>query len=154
MKTTLSNPNPTLDPLGVLVGQWKIVGNHPFMPNMTLEGNVTFEWVEGGAYLRMFSKIDHPHFPTGVAIIASDSESRHMTMLYFDERRVSRNYNFSIEENEWKWWRDNSKFSQRFTVTISEDGNTMVSNGEMRKHGGEWQRDLNLNYFRVNKIIK
>ena len=97
----------------------------------------------------MTSEIDHPDFPTGVAVIGSDSDTGKMTMLYFDEREVSRNYTVSFEGNEWKWWRNNPNFSQRFTVTIAEDGKTMTSIGEMKRNDEEWQGDLNLTYARL-----
>jgi hypothetical protein len=149
MNTSLSILNPALKPLSILVGQWKTAGSHPLMPGEELHGHATFEWIEGGAYLRMFAKIDHPKFPAGIAIFGTDNESGEITMLYFDDRKISRKYNFSIGGNQWKWWRNDSKFSQRFTVTISDLGNTMVSKGEMRRDGGDWEGDLSLTYTRV-----
>lgn len=150
MDSTLSIPNPALKALDVLVGQWKTIGTHPLMPDVALNGRVTFEWIEGGAYLKMYSEMDHPEFPTGIAIFGSDNESGQITMLYFDNRKVSRKYNFSIEGNQWKWWRDDPKFSQRITVQISDGGDKMVSKGEMRKDGSNWEGDLELTYTRIH----
>jgi hypothetical protein len=149
MKNSASIRNPSLKPLGILVGTWRIVGEHPLMPGVELGGSVTFEWFEGGAFLRMYAEVDNPKFPAGIAIFGSDNDSGHIFMLYFDEREVSRKYECSITSNEWKWWRDDPHFSQRFTVKISEDGNTMVSSGEMRRDGSAWEDDLNLTYYRV-----
>ena len=140
-------PNPYLQPLSVLVGTWNTVGTHPFFPNTQLHGHTEFEWIEGGAFLKMSSAIDHPEFPDGLAIFGSDNESGEICMLYFDERGVSRKQNVKIEDNIWKWWRDDTKFSQRFTITI-ENGQTMTGKGEMRREGSDWEKDLDLTYTR------
>jgi hypothetical protein len=58
-------------------------------------------------------------------------------MLYFDERSVSRKYNVSFKKNVLTWWRDTPEFSQRFTITISTDGRTMVGIGTMKKEDAE-----------------
>lgn len=149
MNTGLTIPNPALKPLSILVGKWKTVGAHPHIPDTELHGCVTFEWIEGGAYLRMYSEIDHPKIPTGVAILGSDNETGQITMLYFDERKVSRKYDFSIEGNHWKWWRNDPMFSQRITVKIAKHGNTMVGKGEMCRDGAAWEGDLDLTYSRI-----
>jgi hypothetical protein len=148
MNDAASTPNPLLKPLDVLVGNWETIATHPFMPDEELHGNVTFDWIEGGAFLKMQTEIDHPEFPTGVAIIGSDDNGQ-ITMLYFDERNVSRRYQFAIDGNQWKWWRDDADFSQRFVVDIQKDGQTMVSKGEMRRDGSDWEGDLSLTYTRV-----
>jgi hypothetical protein len=145
----LSIPNPALKSLNILVGQWKTVGVHPLMPGVSLHGQVTVEWIEGGAYLRMYAEIDHPKFPTGLAIFGSDNDSGQIIILYFDERKVSRKYDFSMEGQQWKWWRNDPQSSQRFTVEIADDGNTMVSKGEMRRNNAAWEGDLALTYTRI-----
>ncbi len=97
----------------------------------------------------MRSEIDHPEFPDGIGIFGSDDAAQNYYMLHFDERGVSRKYEVSVEGNGVKWWRDDSKFSQRFSMTLKEDGNEMVSSGEMSKDGAEWEKDLALTYLRV-----
>ena len=70
-------------------------------------------------------------------------------MLYFDERGVTRQCEVSLRDNVWKWWRDFPDFSQRYTGTIVDDGNTIVSKGELSRDGSTWQPDLELTYTRV-----
>jgi hypothetical protein len=142
-------PNPALKKLDVLVGQWTTVGSHPLIPGVTLHGQTTFEWLEGGAFLIMHSEIDEPGIPSGVAVFGSDDTSGHIFMLYFDERGVSRQYEFRIEGNTWKWWRDHPDFSQRFVAIIEKDGNQMIGTGELSQDGSTWERDLDLTYTRV-----
>ncbi len=138
--------NPALRPFKVLIGKWKTTGTHPFLPNKTLQGIASFEWLEDGAFIIMRSEIQDEHFPKGVAIFGSDDSKGKYYMIYYDNRGVSRKYNMSIDDKQWKWWRDDPEFSQRFTVTISEDRQTMRSKGEMKKGNSEWEGDLSLTY--------
>lgn len=143
-------PNPRLQGLTVLVGTWTTVGTHPLVPGKTFHGRTTFSWIEGGAFLAMHSQIDEPEIPSGIAIFGSDDTSGECSMLYFDERGVSRRYHTVLEGNEWRWWRDAADFSQRFTGTLSADNRTIVSRGEYSRDGGPWEPDLALTYHRVD----
>ncbi len=141
--------NPYLEPLNALIGTWKTSGKHPYLPDEQLHGIVSFEWIENGAFLKMATTVDHPQIPDGISLFGSDNISQHLTMLYFDERKISRIYDVSVENNELKWWRDDPKFSQRFVITIGEDGDTMRGKGEMCRDGKAWEGDLELAYTRV-----
>lgn len=144
-----SKSNPRLQPLSVLIGDWKTVGNHPLLPNQTLYGHATFKWIEGGAFLMMYGVVNHEEFPAGIAIIGSDDASEEYSMIYFDEREVSRKYLVTFKNNVLTWWRNDPKFSQQFICEISNDGNTMVSKGKMSENGGAWKDDLALTYTRI-----
>jgi hypothetical protein len=144
-----AKPNPALQLLSILVGTWTTVGTHALVPGKTFHGRTTFAWIEGGAFLAMRSQIDEPEIPSGIAIIGSDDATGELSMLYFDERGVSRRYLTQLKGNEWRWWRDASDFSQRFVGTISADRRTIVSRGEYSRNGGPWESDLALTYRRV-----
>jgi hypothetical protein len=145
-----AKPNPALAMLSALVGKWNTIGTHPMVPGTTFHGRTTFEWIEGGAFLMMRSQIDEPEIPSGIAIFGSDDDTHEFSVLYFDERCVSRRYQFSFENNVLRQWRDSPAFSQRFNVTIAPDGRSMESRGEMSKNGGSWEPDLQLTYTRVD----
>jgi hypothetical protein len=147
--TKAAIPNPALKPFELLVGRWETTGSHPYLPGVVLHGRTSFDWAEGGAFLIVRSEIDESHFPDGVAIFASDDAAKRYVMLTFDERGVSRVYEVTMAGNELRWWRDEPSFSQRFVMTIDEDGNTMISTGEMSRDGGAWEKDLELTYTRV-----
>ena len=142
-------PNPHLTALQPLIGAWTTVGHHSMLPGMTLHGRTTFEWHEGGAFLLMRSEIDEPEIPSGIAIIGSDDQTKALTMLYFDERAVSRWYEVALNDNGLRWWRSAPGFSQRCVVTVSPDGNTLRSAGELSRDGATWEPDLELSYTRV-----
>jgi hypothetical protein len=142
-------PNPALQPFEVLTGEWKTTGKHPEVLDTTFHGRTSFTWHEGGSFLIMRSEIDEPEIPSGIAIFGSDDVAKTYYMLYFDERGVSRKYDVTITNNQLTWRRDDPNFSQRSSITIEDDGNTMTSKGEMSRDGAPWEEDLSLSYVRV-----
>jgi hypothetical protein len=145
----VANPNPALKPFSVLIGNWKTTGTHGQLPDTTLHGHTSFEWLEHGAFLLMRSTVDDPRVPRTIAIIGSDDAEAECYMLTFDERGVSRKYEVSLANNRWKWWRNAQGFQQRYEALIQEDGNTMIGRGELSKDGVSWEKDLDLTYQRV-----
>lgn len=143
-----AKPNPALEPFGVLVGTWNTVGTHPLTPGTTYHGRATFEWFAGGAFLVMHTQIDEPQIPSGIAVFGTDDTTGECTMLYFDERDVSRKYEASFRDRELKWWRNAPGFSQRMTLAISADRRTIVGHGEYSRDDAPWEPDLALTYTR------
>jgi hypothetical protein len=141
--------NPGLSAFAPFIGTWTTVGHHPMVPGVTFHGRTTFDWHEGGAFVVMRSEIDEPEIPSGIAIFGNDSEGAALSMLYFDERKVARRYEATLQPQALQWWRTTPKFSQRNTITIARDGNTMHGVGEMSKDGGPWGPDLELTYTRA-----
>jgi len=68
--------------------------------------------------------------------------------LYSDERGVCRVYEMSIGDREWKLCRAGKPFPQRFTATISEDGDTIAGRWEKAEDGSNWETDFDLTYRR------
>ena len=64
--------NPALAPLDRALGRWKVTGSHPYLEGRALRGEVTFERIEEGAFVRMHTKMEDPEIPEGVAIIEPD----------------------------------------------------------------------------------
>jgi len=106
--------NRALAPLERAVGTWTVTGSHPYFPGRTLRGKFTFERIEGGAFLRMHSKMDDPEIPEGVAIFGTDGDDDTCTMLYFDVRGVARRYDVALHADGFTWSRDSPRFAQRF----------------------------------------
>lgn len=143
-------PNPALKPFEILIGEWKTTGSHPYLQGVVLLGRASFEWLEGGAFLLMRSEIDDPNFPHGIEIFGSDDMEKKFFMLRFDARGISREFNVTVDNNQLKWWRNEPSFSQRYTITIENNGNKLVSKGEMSRDGGTWEKDLELTHIRTN----
>ena len=144
-----SKPNPALEPFSVLIGSWNATGTHGLLPDVTLHGHTSFEWLENGAFLMMRSEIDEPQVPSAIAIIGSDESTAECFMLYFDERGVARKCQVTLRDHIWKWWRDAPGFSQRYEGTVTDGGNTIIGKGELSRDGSSWDQDLDLTYKRV-----
>jgi hypothetical protein len=136
---TAFKPNPALAGLGVLAGEWEM--EVPKYPGTS--GHVTFEWMEGGAFLveRMGDQ--------ATWIIGRDEATDGYCMLYFDARGVSRIYLMSLDDGIWRIWRNALGFSQRFKGVISKDGKTISAYWEKSLDGSTWERDFDLAYSRV-----
>lgn len=133
--------NAALKPLEFLIGDWDTTGTHPMLPGQTLKGRTSFAWHEGGAFLIVRNEIDDPQFPSGVAIIGSDDVAKTFSMIYFDERGISRHMDVSVGDRTVTWRRDNPELAQSLTITAQSDG-TLVSEGRMSEKGGPWGKDL------------
>ncbi|GAB2584186.1 hypothetical protein [Spirosoma areae] len=142
-------PNPALNQFAKLVGEWKTVGTHPGLPHTVLAGKATFRWIEGGAFLVWYSEVDEQGFPAGIGIFGSDDATGDLLMLYFDERKVSRKYEVSVENNVVNWWRNVPGFSQRYSWTITDNDATIIGKGELCKDGTTWEKDLNQTFTRI-----
>ena len=143
-------PNPRLQALAILIGEWATVGTHPLLPGKTFHGHASFRWLESGAFLLFHSHIDEPDIPDGVAILGTDDSTPDAgARLYFDVRNVSREYRWTISGNVWTWSRDEPGFSQRMVVTRASDGQSVEAKGQMSRNGRPWEPDLQLTYSRV-----
>ena len=62
---------------------------------------------------------------------------------------MCRVYEMSIGDRQWKLWRAGDPFPQRFTATISQDGNTISGRWEKAEDGSNYTTDFNLTYTRL-----
>jgi hypothetical protein len=139
-----------LKELEVLVGEWSQEAIPPGREPWPGEARATFEWLEGSdnRLLVERSTVEMPEAPNGVCVIGCDAANGTYYQLYMDDRNVCRVYEMSIGNGEWKLWRDGEPFSQRFTATISEDGNRIEGRWELNEGEG-WKTDFDLIYTRV-----
>ena len=138
-----------LHKLSPLVGEWTFKATGADGTPWPGGGRVTFEWHESGAHLVQRGTADHPDAPDNVSIIGCDAASGTYFQLYSDERNVCRIYEMSIGNGEWKLWREGEPFSQRFTATFSDDGNTITGRWEMAKDGKHYSADFDLVLRRI-----
>ena len=134
-----------------LIGRWTTEGAHPLLPGADIRGYTTFEWLAGRQFLIQRSHYDHPDIPDAIAIIGVTGEraaGEHLAMHYFDSRGVYRVYAVSLDDGQWRFWREDPGFWQRFTGEFSADGDTITGQGEMRRDGAGWEPDLALTYRR------
>ena len=131
-----------------LVGEWTMVGTHPYLPS-AVHGHSSFEWLRHGALLvSHFEWARDQGIPSAYSVIGHDDAGGPCSMLYTDERGVARIYQMSLADGIWKMWRETPDFSQRMTATFSEDGNTINWHGELSHDGATWEPDLSVTFTR------
>lgn len=143
--------NPALKELDVLIGNWRMdVSNASFLPDPSdvMPGFAEFAWIENGAFiiLRQSAK-DGP--PLAHWLIGADDSNKTCTVLYYDNRSVSRIYEMRFADGVWKLWRDAPGFPQRFEGAHSPDGKIISGRWEKSPDGKTWEHDFDLTYTRV-----
>ena len=132
-----------------LVGEWTLEARWPSGEPWPGGGRVTFEWHDSRAHLIERTTIELPEAPDGISIIGCDAANGTYFQLYSDERGVCRVYQMSISDDEWTLWREGEPFSQRFTATFSDDGNTITGRWEIAEDFTHYTTDFDLTYRRV-----
>jgi len=138
-----------LELLGALVGTWTTEGSHPLLPD-AIHGRATFAWLEGRRFLVCRSHYDHPDVPDALTVTGVFDDR--LAMHYFDSRGVFRVYSVEMSPGTWRFWRDDADFSQRFTGTFSDDGDTINGRGQLSRDGTTWDDDLALTYRRSSGV--
>lgn len=94
--------------------------------------------------------VDSSEAPDSVSIIGCDGANGTYFQLYSDARGVCRVYEMTIGDGEWKLWRDGEPFSQRFTASFGDDGDTISGRWEKAEDGTGYTTDFELIYRRVD----
>lgn len=151
-KNASPTPNPSLKHLEILVGDWDMeLSNASFLPSSsdTVKGHVSFEWLEGGAFLLMYMGNKPPSTPDAIWLISRDESTSNYTVLYYDTRKVSRVYEMSFSDDTWKIWRNSPGFSQRFEGKFRDDGNIITAYWKKSSDGLTWEHDFDVTYTRI-----
>ena len=153
----------TLAPLSRLVGTWTTEATHPAVPGIVVHGTAVIEWLEGKRFLIQRSRMDHPDFPDSISIIGYTEDDRveetkpvtpptadvpQLSMHYYDSRGVFRVFQASIDDASWRFWRSAPGFSQRFTGTFADGGDTIVGRSQLCRDDVHWAEDLEITYRR------
>ena len=152
-----------LEQLNRLVGTWTTEATHPAASGLIVHGIAVIEWLEGERFLIHRARTDHADFPDSISIIgitdrdrvenvptddpAAVTESR-LSMHYFDSRGVFRVYDVSLDDQAWRVWRDAPGFSQRFTGTVADRGDTIAGHWQLCRDDITWNDDLQITYRR------
>lgn len=144
----MDDRNPALAELEPLVGEWEMEAVFPGEPPTTVRGRVAVAWAAGGAFLEVRSEAESAGPPSSVAMVGRDDAGNDYTVLYADERGVSRVYGMSFGEGVWRQWRDAPGFAQRFTGRLAADGQTIEAAWETAVDGRTWTHDFDLTFRR------
>lgn len=147
-----------LKPLERLVGSWTTESTHPALPGVIVHGTAVVEWLEGKQFLLHRARTDHAEFPDALSVIGDDAQDRvdgaapaepALAMHYFDSRGVFRRFLASADDQAWRYWRSAPGFSQRFTGTFRDGGNTIVGVSQLCEDDEHWKDDLKITYRRA-----
>lgn len=131
----------------ILVGTWSLDARHPMLPGDEIRGEMTFEWLDGHRLLIQRSHYDHPDIPDAIAVFGVINDQ--LAMHYYDSRGVHRIFTLNFVDRVLRYALTAPEFSQRLTLTVSGDGNTITGQAEMSRDGAGWQDDLAITYQRV-----
>ena len=116
-------PNPDLKSLDRLVGTWKVSG-----PD--IDGQVTFEWMEGGFFL--MQHVDFVHggrVIKGLEIIGhlqpfGEEPSKDIKSRFYDTMGNTLDYVYELDGDTLTIWGGEKGSPAYYRGTFSEDGNT------------------------------
>ncbi len=137
-----------LKELGLLVGEWKMLGTHPAFPSAA-NGHSSFAWLQPGMLLIWHFDWEQPGPPSAISVIGYDDAAEAYSMLYSDERGVARIYQINFDGGVWRMHRESPGFSQRATGTFSNDGRVITVHGELSRDGSTWEQDLDIVYTKI-----
>jgi hypothetical protein len=154
---------PALEPLHRLVGTWALEATHPALPGVVVHGTASVEWLEGGQFLIHRARTDREDFPDSISILGfterdrvdpgpspvpSTTSTPRLCMHYFDSRGVFRVYEVSFDAASWRLSRAAPGFSQRFTGTFADGGETIRGLWQLCEDDVHWHDDLEITYRR------
>jgi hypothetical protein len=147
--------DPALERLDAFLGEWTMEATFPAAPPSRIIGRTAFEWTLDRQFLLQRSEVPHPDAPNVHAVIAVDFKSQAYCQHYFDSRGVARVYAMDFTGGVWTLLRDSPDFtpldfSQRFTGTFSDDGQTIHGEWETSREGSRWEHDFDLTYTKLN----
>ena len=135
--------------LDVLVGEWTLEGTSPDGVVWPGEARTTIEWHDSRAHLVQRSAVELPEAPDAISIMGCDAANGTYFQLYSDDRGVCRVYGMSIDDGEWRLWREGAPFAQRFIGRFEDDGDTIAGRWEKAEHSTRFELDFRLVYRRV-----
>ncbi len=140
-------------PLGRLAGTWEF---ETYVEGRSAgKGHVTFEWIEGGAFLlvRSLAKWTDPGWMQNApkatqSVIGFDDTTLEVTQLYADDRGVTRIYRGTLTDDQWRMERAAPEFHQRFVGEFRDDERTIDGRWESSPDGAAWELDFPVSYHR------
>jgi hypothetical protein len=141
-----------LEPLTAFIGEWDVEAEFPVLA-LTARGQTVFEWLLDGSFLVQRSEVELPEAPDSTSIVSPSADGDGFTQHYFDSRGVVRLYAMRFDDGVWTLLRTAPDFSplpfsQRFTGTFADGGDTIRGRWEASPDGAAWERDFDITYRR------
>jgi hypothetical protein len=140
--------NEALQGLDGLVGEWTLTLSHAwFLESMDTEirGSATIEWL-ADAFLVFRAGLGEQ--TAWDFVIGRSDANDAFTVLYHDERGVSRVFAMTFGDGEWTLFREDPDFHQRFLAKVEPDRITAQWDASEDK-GQSWRKDFDLVFVRA-----
>ena len=139
--------NPAIDALDVLVGEWKLIlSDACFLESRDVRqhGHATLRWLGEafGELVADFQGVSTWHFVFG----RSDANEQ-LIALYHDPRPTSRVFRMTYADGEWRMWREDPDFHQRFVASVTPD-RIQARFDASEDAGSTWRKDFDLTFER------
>jgi hypothetical protein len=82
-------------------------------------------------------------------VIGRDDQGEDFTLLYADERGVSRVYKMAFSGDVWTLHRQAPGFHQRFTGRFDPTGNVITAAWEASEDSTRWEHDFAMTFTRA-----
>jgi hypothetical protein len=143
----------SMQKLGPLVGTWSVnirwsEDSHRLVGGPAeVVAKAKIDWLDRSGIL---------HYEIGPShwLIGQDKSDRGYTVLYSDERRVSRIYRMSFGRGLWRVWRDAPGFRQRFEGRLRGNGRRIEAFWDKAEGGGPWARDFDMTFALLNRRVE
>lgn len=121
-----SKPNPALKQLDVLIGTWNVKG-----PD--IDGQITFEWLEGGFYFMQHVDLDHAgNSIKGIEYIGYDPSSQTLKSSFFGNQApgpfatVALEYAWEVGDDTLTIWAGEVGSPASYKGAFSDEHNTVT----------------------------
>ena len=143
--------NPALAELSVLLGRWRLeISNAEFLPDgETGLGTMEVSTLDDAfVVIRSAADIEGP--PRAVSVVGRNEDRDDYTVLYSDDRGVSRIYAMTFAGGTWTQHREDPGFHQHFEGTLDPGGDRITAEWTRSHDGGAtWIHDFDLTYTRL-----
>jgi hypothetical protein len=140
--------NPAVDALDLLTGDWTLtLTNAWFLDTLDVRqsGRATARWL-GEGFVELEAELGGE--PTWHFVFGRSDADEQLVALYHDPRPTSRLFHMTFAGGEWRMWREDRDFHQRFVAIVTPariDGHWDAS----EDRGATWRKDFDLIFERA-----
>jgi hypothetical protein len=142
--------NPALSDLEFLLGTWRVelTAADWLEEGGSLLGETRVEWLDDYFLVLRWSFGEGP--PDSTSVVGRNEDRDDYTVLYADERGVSRIYTMTFADGLWVQHREDPGFHQRFEGRVTDDHERIDAAWSLsHDDGATWAHDFDLTWTRV-----
>lgn len=142
--------NPAIEALDVLVGDWNLTLSDAWFlesRDVRRHGDATVRWL-GESFVELVAELEGE--PTWHFVFGRSDANEQLIALYHDPRPTSRVFRMTYGDGDWRMWREDPDFHQRFVATVMSDridGRFEASDDA----GATWRKDFDLTFDRQTR---